>query len=64
LPALEAFPGPLISNPKYSQECLTEEVMGTVKLDQFAEENYKIKMAALSKGSKALQYPMAGLVSA
>ncbi|MGO4104682.1 ATP-binding protein [Leifsonia sp. YAF41] len=54
----------LISNPKYTQERLTEEVMDTVKLDQFAEENYKIKRAALSKGSKALRYPMSGLVSA
>ena len=54
----------LITNPKYTQECLTEAVMNTVKLDQFADENYKIKMAALSKGSKALQYPMSGLASA
>jgi len=54
----------LITNPKYTEECLTEEVMSTIKLDQFAEENYKVKMAARNKGSKAVQYPMTGLASA
>lgn len=54
----------LITNPKYTEERLTEEVMSTIKLDQFAEENYKVKMAARNKGSKALQYPMTGPASA
>ncbi|MCY7286940.1 MAG: ATP-binding protein [Cryobacterium sp.] len=53
----------LITNPKYTNECLTEEVMNTVKLDQFAEENYKIKMAR-NKTTKTASYPLAGLASA
>ena len=53
----------LITNTKHNKECLTEEVMNTVKLDQFAEENYKIKMAR-KKPSKAQSYPLAGLASA
>jgi len=51
----------LISNPAYTEERLTEQVMDTVKLDQFAEENYKIMKAGLSKGSKPVQYPMIGI---
>ena len=54
----------LITNPKYTQECLTEAVMDTVKLDQFAEENYKLQLAARGKTKKGLQYPMNGLAAA
>ena len=53
----------LITNPKYTEECLTEEVMDTVKLDQFAEENHTIMKARLGAGTKAPQYPIAGLVA-
>ena len=54
----------LITKAKYTEECLTEAVMNTVKLDQFAEENYKVKMAALGKSNKTQQYPLIGLASA
>jgi len=53
----------LITNPKHTDERLTENVMDTIKLDQFAEENYKLKKASLS-GRNATQYPMAGMVAA
>ncbi|WP_104088712.1 MULTISPECIES: TniB family NTP-binding protein [unclassified Cryobacterium] len=53
----------LITNSDYTVETLTEELMDTIKLDQFAEENYKIKKASLSP-RKTTQYPLAGLDAA
>lgn len=52
----------LIRNPKHTDERLTEAVMDTIKLDEFAEENYKVKKASLRP--KADQYPMSGLEAA
>lgn len=51
----------LISNPTHTLESITEEIMDTVKLDEYAEENYKIMQNRLNKGKRTAQYPMAGL---
>lgn len=52
----------LISNPAHKKEQLTQAVMDTVTLDQYAEENYKVMKARMNKNTKA-SYPMAGLVN-
>ena len=54
----------LISNPAHTVERLTEEIMDTVKLDEYAEENYRVLLSRRAKGDKTLSYPIAGLVAA
>jgi hypothetical protein len=54
----------IIDSDTITVETITQDVMDTVTLDVFAEENYKIKLAALKRTSRANQYPISGLDAA
>ena len=51
----------LITSDKYEKETITKEAMDTVALDQYAEENYKLMLAAQNRTTKPSHYPMTGL---